>query len=314
MGVSLEALKAASGFAGAERRFRTADADAVEAQAQIKREMSRANTAILVAGVCGGLLLAAGILAEALAARGSWAWVASVPVLLGVAGGTAGALGSMWLFRARQGERLRRWMARRAVAETARRAMYMELVTSTAPADADPTEVALAKLDCVLTEHVQDQRAWFDKRAREHRQSADRSLALGSTAVALSAAASLAAGAAAAASPSYAAIGALGVIGAALATFATTREEIHQDRRNAERYENARDALDLLLDKVGDVRQAIRNGATDALPAFVSAVHEQLLAEHREWLQGEERRVAVIGQLEDTLAKLNKEQRMPKEP
>jgi hypothetical protein len=40
------------------------------------------------------------------------------------------------------------------------------------------------------------------------------------------------------------------------------------------------------------------------LRAFVSAVHEQLLAEHRQWLQGQERQEAVLGQLEATLTKL----------
>ncbi|PIK74150.1 hypothetical protein CS379_04080, partial [Methylobacterium frigidaeris] len=179
-----------------------------------------------------------------------------------------------------------------------------ELAKASPSAGADPVEVALTKLDLIVTEHVEDQRNWYARRAGEHRESADRSLAIGGIAVGLGAIASFAAGAAATANSIYAALGAFSVIGAALATFASTREEIHQDRRNAERYENARDALDDLLGKVEDVRDTIRKGATDALQAFVLAVHDQFLAEHRQWLQGQERQEAVIGQLEETLSKL----------
>jgi membrane protein implicated in regulation of membrane protease activity len=302
--MSIEELWQGPAVAARRRMFETLDADAIAAQTQFKQEMSRANLAIALAALCGGLLLAAGIFAGAVGGGGPWSWVQWLPTPLGIAGGLAGVLGSMWLFRARQGERLKRWMNRRAAAESARRAMYVELVKAQPLAPADPIAVASGKLDFILKDHVEDQRNWYDRRSREHRESADRSLSIGGVAVGLGALASFAAGAAATAHPIYAALGTFSVIGAALATFATTREEIQQDRRNAERYENARDALDDLLGKVGDVRDTIEKGSTEALSAFVVAVHEQLLAEHRQWLQGQERREAVIGQLEEALSKL----------
>jgi len=55
---------------------------------------------------------------------------------------------------------------------------------------------------------------------------------------------------------------------------------------------------------VDDVRDTTRKGETDALIAFVDAVHEQLLAEHRQWLQGQERQEAVIGKLDEALSKM----------
>ena len=306
MAVSIESLKQISAVKAARRRFDAADAEAIEAQAQFKREMSRANVAVCLAAVCGGLLLAAGILVAAVGDAGARSRLEWIPTALGVAAGLAGVLGSVWLFQARQGERLKRWMNRRATAEAARRALYLELARASPPEGADPIEVALAKLEYILQEHVVEQRDWYARRAREHLASADRSLSLGGIAAGIGAFASFAAGAAAAANPVYAALGTLGVIGAAMASFATGREEIHQDRRNAERYENARDALDDLLGKVDDVKATIRVGDTGALSAFVQAVHEQLMAEHRQWLQGQERREAVTGQLDEALSNMRK--------
>jgi hypothetical protein len=51
----------------------------------------------------------------------------------------------------------------------------------------------------------------------------------------------------------------------------------------------------------------IRGGATAAFSGFVEAVHEQLLAEHRQWLQGQERQEAVLRKLEDALSKMHEE-------
>jgi hypothetical protein len=304
MAAAIDEMMQAPAVAACHRKLDGLDAEAVEAQEKFKEEMSRANLAICLAALCGGLLLAAGIAAGAVARAGPYSWVGWLPTVLGFAGGLAGVLGAMWLFQARQGERLKRWMDRRAAAESARRAMYVEFAKAAPPAGADPIDVALAKLDWIVKSHVEDQRNWYARRAGEHRESAERSLSIGSVAVGLGAIASFAAGAAATANPIYAALGTFSVIGAALATFATSREEIHQDRRNAERYENARDALDDLLGKVGDVRDTIRKGETDALLAFVDAVHEQLLAEHRQWLQGQELQDAVIGKLDEALSKM----------
>jgi hypothetical protein len=304
MAAAIEELMEVPAVAACRRKFERLDAEALESQAKFKEEMSRANMAICLAALCGGLLLAAGIAAGAINGAGPYSWVGWLPTLLGFAGGLAGVLGAMWLFRARQGERLKRWMNRRAAAESARRAMHVELAKAAPPAGADPIDVALTKLDHIVEKHVEDQRNWYERRARQHRESAERSLSIGSVAVGLGAIASFAAGAAATANPIYAVLGTFSVIGAALATFATSREEIHQDRRNAERYENARDALDDLLGKVGVVRDTIRKGETGALVAFVDAVHEQLLAEHRQWLQGQERQEAVLGRLDEALSKL----------
>lgn len=300
--IDLERLTSAPRVRTAKELFDTLDAEAIEAQAKFKKAMTRANQMVLVAGISGGLLLASGVLAARFGDEPDWSWLSWLPVLFGVVGGIAGAIATTWLHSARHGDELERWMRKRADAETARRDFFLALVREPVPADMDTIEVALAKLRHVRTQHVEDQRNWFDKRAREHRASADRTLRLGSIAAGLGAVAAFAAGIAAIADTTATALGAFTVVGASLATFATTREEIHQDRRNAERYESARDALTKLLGKIGEVETDIQGGTTVAVEVFVAAVHEQLLAEHQQWLASEARVADTMKRLEDNLA------------
>lgn len=283
--------------------FLTLDQEASDAQHRFNQVMVRANQMVLVAGIASGLLLASGILA---ARWDSVPWLGWLPTPFGVVGGIAGVFGTMWLHQAKEGQSLRRWMRKRAQAEAARRDYVMALVREPGPPEANPAEIDLAKLDHIRREHIEDQRNYYRRRAAEHRASAERTLRLGGIAAGFGALAAFTAGAAALAEPSAAALGSLSVIGAALATFATAREEIHQDRRNAERYEDARDALTILLGKTGEVGAAIQAGATDALATYVAAAHEALLAEHQQWLAVEERIAGTLDRLEGELARQRK--------
>src|SRR5262249_50527367 len=79
-------------------------------------------------------------------------------------------------------------------------------------------------------------------------------------------------------------LAALGVAGAALTSFATTRESIGQDARNAERYRPTHAALRRPAARLDDVRAAAAAGNTQAMPEFVAAADQPLPVEHRQWL------------------------------
>jgi hypothetical protein len=99
----------------------------------------------------------------------------------------------------------------------------------------------------------------------------------------------------------WAGLAALGVLGAALTSFATTRESIGQDARNAERYGRTRAALRRLTTRLDDVREAVAQGNAQALEEFVAAVNEQVSVEHRQWLNDGDSTRAGMARLEIAL-------------
>jgi hypothetical protein len=98
------------------------------------------------------------------------------------------------------------------------------------------------------------------------------------------------------------ALAGLGVVGTALAAFASTREAMNQDRRNAERYARTLDALEKLKGKLGDVREAAATGPGTLVDEFAAAVHEQLSLEHRQWRETGESSDSAAARLEKALA------------
>lgn len=114
--------------------------------------------------------------------------------------------------------------------------------------------------------------------------------------------ASGAAGVLGALSSEWAALGSLAVFGAALQAFAAARESLHQDRRNAERYEHSAQALQGLRERLDDVRGGIAAGSPSVLTEYVTAVQDQLSLEHRQWLEAAENMQAAVARLEKALS------------
>jgi hypothetical protein len=167
------------------------------------------------------------------------------------------------------------------------------------------------KLEYFRRYQLDVQLAYYDRRGRQHRDSADRTLTIGGFAAALAAVASGSAGIVASIEAPWAALAALGVIGTALAAFAATREAVNQDRRNAERYGRTLSALEILRGRLDDVRGGVLAGSQEVLDDYVAAVHEQLSLEHREWLSGAESTRSAIGKMDETLAALQKDGARP---
>ena len=229
-------------------------------------------------------------------------WLHPVALAAGILAGLAAIASSMWLFKAREGQLLERWLNFRARAE-AERGGYFSTLAAHAP---DDIPLRLLKLEYFRRYQLDVQRGYFMHASTRHARAAQRTLRFGAYAVGLSAIPVFFAGSLGATEGHWTALGALSVIGAGIGALTGAHEAMSQNRRNAERYENALEALELLEAKLDDVRDAIAAGSTDALKTFVAAVNEQLATEHRQWLEAEQNAKKSIEMIEASLSKMQK--------
>ena len=259
---------------------------------------SRANWAVLLTACFSALLLVAG-------AQKSLTTGVLQPVLItfGIGGVVSGGLASMWLFQVREGRLLSAWMSSRAAAESLRM-QYFETVANPQPAAiASAIPLALLQLEYFRRYQFDVQLAFFDKRAQDFGRDADRMLRLGAAAVAL---ASISSGIAVLGvlNATWISVAGLGAIATALSSFASAKEGINQSRRNMESYNRTRDALALLRGRLDDIRAAAADGEREPMKQLVAAVHEQLSAEHHQWLDVIQGIQPAIDRLDATLSKL----------
>jgi hypothetical protein len=269
--------------AATAQEYEDKDREALSAQQEFKRVFSRANGSVLATGVFIAILLATG-------ATASWlpAWlVKTLIVTMSLGSVITGALASKDLVAIRQGHLLESWMSKRASAETARMDYFEKIVESPIGSTAEqPFIMEMLKLEYFRRFQLDVQLAFYSSRGKDHREDAKKTLSYSSWAVAGAAIATGSAGVlGSSVHTSFAAIGAIGTIFAGLSSFASMREAVNQDRRNAERYERTYGVLNDLNKKLDDVRNAVSNAGMDPLAKFVDAVHEHLSLEHRQWLQ-----------------------------
>lgn len=74
--------------------------------------------------------------------------------------------------------------------------------------------------------------------------------------------------------PRFAAIAALGTFFAGLSSYATLRETVSQDQRNADRYERTARVLEDINKRLDDARTAVKGDGAGPLNDFIEAVHE----------------------------------------
>ena len=283
----------------AARQYEESDKRAGEAQNRFKGLTSRSGLAVLITACVGVVLMLLGAFSE-----GTWfadqKWVFFV---LAIAGTIVGALGTMWIFRIREGKLLDEWMKNRARSET-RRLAYFSTVTRPHDVPDSGLPVKLEQLEYFRRYQLDVQLSYYKNRGAEHLASSRKTLALSSWAVFLSTVATGTAGVLGAWWTPLASIAALSVLGSALSSFASSKEAVNQDRRNAERYSRTQEILERIESRLKDVREAVAEGSHEALEQFVNAIHEQLSLEHRQWLSGAEAISAGISTLEETLARL----------
>jgi hypothetical protein len=275
--------------------YRRQDAAATDQRRRLLREATAANLCLMVAGVLSGLVLASATLQNAL---GRW----TDPTLfwLGVATLAAGALAAMFGHIAHDQGRLGRWLARRGEAELARLEAFRAVAHAAA---ARGSAVALCGLAVVGRHLLDDQRAWLGERAARHRRSSEWTTIWGGVATALAFV-----GGSGAVIGSYGQGGTwvaiAGVVGAAVAAYATSRDALHRDRANADRYEKLQAVLDALAIRHDAVVEEIAAGKPEALVAYTEAIAEPLLAEHQQWLESTAQAENVLARLDSRLQEL----------
>jgi SMODS and SLOG-associating 2TM effector domain 1 len=281
------------------------DTEAGTQQRAFRRELTIANVCLMLTGVLSGLVL---LLAPEMATTRTveagridwWTWP---PFLMGGATLALGAIAALQTYKAREGNRLQRWLSARSGAEMAQSGTFMAIAE---PAASATSEVALAALELVNRGLLEEQRAWFRRRASEHRRSSDWTTSWGGLGTAL---AFVGGSGAVIASfqPSQTWIVVAGVVGAAVGAYAVNRESLRLDTANANGYENAAAALDAIAARYDAVEAEVRAGKTEALRAFTAAITEQLSAEHKRWLEGSAQVETVLSKLDGQLQQLNAE-------
>jgi hypothetical protein len=276
------------------------DADAVEQQRRLFREVTVSNVCLMLAGVASGLVLAGATVPATVAAWLGGPGSTRLSLALGIVTLLLGAVASMFAYWARDQNRLARWAARRSEAEAARIAVFEEVAAQVA---AKGPAAAMRGLAFVIRHLLDAQRHWLKRRAGEHRRSSEWTTVWGGIGAAL-----------AFVGGSGAVIGGLaqgaewlaiaGVIAAAVVAYATNREALRRDRPNADRYEKVQAVFDGLAGRVDDVAAQIAAGKPEALVAFTDALAEQMMTEHKQWLEGAVQAENVLAELDRRLNEL----------
>jgi hypothetical protein len=214
------------------------DEEAVRQQGRLFREATAANLCLLAAAVLSSLVLAGPFVLPLLGRE----WTRNIPLGIGLAALTLGALAALYGYRAREGDRLRRWLNMRGRAEVARLETFRAIARRAA---ATGPAAAVAGLALFCRHLFFDQRDWLVRRATRHRLSSDDTNRWGGLATALTFLGGSAA-MIAAFEDKLSWLALAGVVGAAVMAYALNREELRRDRANADRYEEAAVALDQL--------------------------------------------------------------------
>lgn len=280
------------------------DAKANGLRAEFEDKSSRARNAVLVTTLAAALLVA-----SAGTAAIPWLPAALVDwgvIMLSIATVAAGAMAAGWIQAIRGRALLERWMKARAEAES-ERLRYFSLL-----ADETLLENPLLQLEYVRRYQLDVQRAYFDSRGDEHRRGADRQMMLIAVATAL---AGIAAGVGgvlgASIHTSWTSLAALGLVAQAFAARAENRLASHQSVRNAERYEQTRTALDELYRLLDRVREATATAGGDlsVMREYVTAIHDRLASEHRQWLDDTQLAGEAIARLESMIEESTRQAR-----
>lgn len=293
-----------------QEAFARLDAEARRQQRSFRRELTIANVCLMLAGVLSGLVLTTvplvssasipeGVLGEA--------WTTWLPRSLGIATLALGAAAAFYTYKAREGNRLQRWLSARSSAELARSSMYMAIAEKAA---SGPGNVAKSALKFINRELLEEQRRWYHDRVAEHRRSSDWTTGWGGLATALS---FIGGSGAVIASfePSQTWIAVCGVIGAAIGAYAVNRESLRLDSVSAEGYEKAAAALDAIAARYDVVEAEVTAGRSEAVRSFTTAITEQLTTEHRRWLEASAQTRAILDNLDVQLGKIAAQPKAP---
>jgi MFS family permease len=292
----LASIIASSGVRAQLDVHRRCSAEAPMQQKMLFREATTANLCLLAAGVLSALVLIGPSVSDRLGADR----LRQLALVISFVTLALGAAAAMFSYRARESDRLRRWLTMRGAAEVARLEAFKAICAAAVGAG---SATAMAAFALTVRYLFDDQHRWLAERAASHRRSSDLTNLWGGLATALAfvgGSGALVAGFV----PDRSWIAIAGVAGAAVMAYALSREGLRRDRANADRYEKAAVALDQLAVRVDPIAAEIAAGRTEALPAFVGAVAGLLESEHKQWLDGTAQAEATLAALDARLKEL----------
>ena len=287
------------------------DQTAIDAQCEFDTSFNRSNLMVLSTSTIIVLLILAGIFFP------NW----KIMVSLGVLSFVSGFGASYYLNLIRQGRLLENRRLSRARAEAARLEYFISIARYPDQWEVGPL-MDLLKLEYFRRFQLDVQNRYYVNSSKKNSKLWRKDLKLSSMAIGgagtIAAFAGFAGGFIGA---RYAAVATIGTLFTAINTFATTREDVQHHQRNAERYARTKDALVEIYKTIDYVRAAVAKDGEKPLMDFIDAVHEQLLAEHKQWLKLEEESENAFTKLQDTLnkslntlpARPGEEPRLPKE-
>lgn len=181
---------------------------------------------------------------------------------------------------------LSKWMKNRAKAEIARLEYFQTAMAEIIKKHSDNKQLLVLYCEFFRRFQSQVQLTYYRKQSEVHREtfSTNNKIAsLGAMVIFIGSGGIGLFGAAV--DPKWLPLAAIGAVGTAITLFASRSEEISMSSRNSERYHDTWDALSKLDTKHDKVLEAIASGQTKALKLYVEAVHQVLIAEHKQWLQ-----------------------------
>jgi hypothetical protein len=276
----------------AAKDYEEKDRAATEAKQDFQRIFQWSNRTVFLTSTTIVLVLLMGIVAP------EWK---IVMIGLGLLSFVGGFIASYYLNVLKQGRLLDNWMSNRARAEAARLEYFVCVAKCADTSQLGPL-MDLLRLEYFRRFQLDVQVNFYVSAIKRHIKEARQGLKLSSIAVAgagiITAFAGFASGFI---SAKFAAVATLGSFFTAISSYASTREDVYHHQRNAERYSRTKDALTDIYKTIDDVRTAVLKDGQKPLLDFIDAVHEQLLAEHKQWLSLEEESENAFTKLQDTL-------------
>ncbi|HVF95733.1 MAG TPA: hypothetical protein VM871_00345 [Flavisolibacter sp.] len=299
----LAAILRASDLSVTIDQYEEKDATAVEAQNEFRKVFNRANVLVLITAVFSALILTTGVL-SAIIPDGL---EKTLLIAFSIGSVVTGALAAKDLFSIRQGRLLEAWMKARASAESKRLEFFTEVAKADTSTAVNAIPVDLLKLEYFRRFQLDVQRAYFTRRAGDHGRDAKRILSYSGASIAGAAVVTGLAGALTILNAHFAAIASLGAVFTALSSYASLREQIYQSQRLSDRYGQTGDALQDLYKRLDSVRKAVQANGPEPMLGYIDAVHEVLLAEHKQWLGEQDEKSSTMVKLDELLQQASKQ-------
>lgn len=265
---------------------------AVEARDNFKGTVTKSNAAIFCTASLGALLLITSGLQGLLGKAGPW-----IAGALGLLGVVSCGLATMWLNQLKGGGLADKWAVERAKAEAKRLAYFKAIMDG---ASDEPYSQLLA-FEYTRRFLLDNQIDYFRDRGGQHKRADGVALKTSTQAVFVASTVTAGAGILSMLEPQLAVIAGIGVIASAYSTLVVSWSSVNHDRRNADRYQHAKDQLEERKLDIDIYREKTATGDKRAVQEFFEPIFVILATDHREFLGDAEQREIAIGGMGDRL-------------